>query len=44
MTASSGIGKTHLLTALGYSAAERRGYSVRYRRAVDMINQLTTAQ
>jgi DNA replication protein DnaC len=39
----TGTGKTHLLTALGYTAAER-GYSVRYVRVVDMINQLTTAQ
>jgi DNA replication protein DnaC len=37
------LGKTHLLTALGYTAAER-GYSVRHTRAVDMINHLTTAQ
>src|SRR5438477_3849500 len=39
----TGTGKTHLLTALGYTAAER-GYSVRYTRVVDMLNQLTTAQ
>jgi DNA replication protein DnaC len=39
----TGIGKTHLLTALGYTAAER-GYSVRYTRVVDMLNHLTTAQ
>ena len=39
----TGTGKSHLLTALGYTAAER-GYSVRYTRVVDMINQLTTAQ
>jgi len=39
----TGTGKTHLLTALGYTAAER-GYSVRHTRAVDMINHLTTAQ
>jgi DNA replication protein DnaC len=39
----TGIGKSHLLTALGYTAAER-GYSVRYTRVVDMINHLTTAQ
>jgi DNA replication protein DnaC len=39
----TGTGKTHLLTALGYTAAER-GYSVRYARVVDMINQLTAAQ
>jgi DNA replication protein DnaC len=39
----TGTGKSHLLTALGYTAAER-GYSVRHTRAVDMINHLTTAQ
>src|SRR4051812_15817097 len=39
----TGAGKSHLLTALGYTAAER-GYSVRHTRVVDMINHLTTAQ
>jgi len=39
----TGTGKSHLLTALGYTACER-GYSVRYSRVVDMINHLTTAQ
>ena len=39
----TGTGKTHLLTALGYTACER-GYSVRYTRVVDMLNHLTTAQ
>lgn len=39
----TGIGKTHLLTALGYTACER-GYSVRFTRTVDMLNHLTTAQ
>jgi DNA replication protein DnaC len=39
----TGTGKTHLLTALGYTAAER-GYSVRYTRVVDMLNHLTTTQ
>ena len=39
----TGTGKTHLLTALGYTACER-GYSVRYVRVVDMLNHLTTAQ
>ena len=39
----TGTGKSHLLTALGYVAAER-GHSVRYTRVVDMINHLTTAQ
>src|SRR5439155_17730397 len=39
----TGTGKTHLLTALGYTACER-GYSVRFTRAVDMLNHLTAAQ
>ncbi len=39
----TGTGKSHLLTALGYTAAER-GHSVRHTRVVDMINQLTAAQ
>ena len=39
----TGTGKSHLLTALGYTAAER-GYSVRHTRVVEMINHLTTAQ
>jgi DNA replication protein DnaC len=39
----TGIGKTHLLTALGYTACEK-GISVRFTRVVDMINILTTAQ
>ena len=39
----TGTGKSHLLTAFGYTAAER-GYSVRHTRVVDMINHLTTAQ
>jgi DNA replication protein DnaC len=39
----TGTGKSHLLTALGYKAAER-GYSVRHVRVVDMINHLTAAQ
>jgi DNA replication protein DnaC len=39
----TGCGKTHLLTALGYTACER-GYVTRYVRVVDMINHLTTAQ
>jgi DNA replication protein DnaC len=39
----TGTGKSHLLTALGYTAAER-GFPVRHTRVVDMINQLTTAQ
>jgi DNA replication protein DnaC len=39
----TGTGKSHLLTALGYTAAEL-GYSVHHTRVVDMINHLTTAQ
>jgi DNA replication protein DnaC len=39
----TGTGKSHLLTALGYTAAER-GYTVRHARVVDMLNHLTTAQ
>jgi DNA replication protein DnaC len=38
-----GTGKSHLLTALGYTAVER-GHSVRHTRVVDMINHLTAAQ
>ena len=39
----TGTGKSHLLTALGYTACEQ-GYRVRYTRVVDMLNHLTTAQ
>lgn len=39
----TGIGKTHFLTALGYTACEK-GISVRFTRVIDMINVLTTAQ
>ena len=39
----TGTGKSHLLTALGYTACER-GCSVRYTRVVDMLNHLTSAQ
>jgi DNA replication protein DnaC len=39
----TGIGKTHLLTALGYTACER-GVSVRFTRVVDMLNGLIAAQ
>ena len=39
----TGTGKSHLLTALGYTACEK-GICVRYTRVVDMINLLTTAQ
>jgi DNA replication protein DnaC len=43
MIGPTGTGKSHLLTALGYTACER-GYSTRHTRVVDMINHLTTAQ
>ena len=39
----TGTGKSHLLTALGYTAVER-GHPVRHTRVVDMINHLTAAQ
>ena len=39
----TGTGKSHLLTALGYTACEK-AISVRFTRAIDMINTLTTAQ
>ena len=39
----TGVGKTHLLTALGYVACEK-GITVRFTRAINMINVLTTAQ
>jgi DNA replication protein DnaC len=39
----TGTGKSHLLNALGYTACEK-GLSVRWTRAIDMINVLTTAQ
>jgi DNA replication protein DnaC len=39
----TGVGKTHLLTALGY-VASGKGISVRFTRVIDMINVLTTAQ
>jgi len=39
----TGTGKSHILTALGYTACEK-GISVRFTRVVDMINVLTTAQ
>jgi len=39
----TGTGKSHILTALGYTACEK-GISVRFTRVVDMINLLTTAQ
>lgn len=40
---NQGTGKTHLLTALGYTACQR-SISVRFTRAIDMINDLTAAQ
>jgi DNA replication protein DnaC len=40
---TTGIGKSHLLIALGYTACEK-GIAVRWTRAIDMINALTTAQ
>ena len=39
----TGTGKTHFLTALGYTAVER-GHSVCHTRVVDMINHLNAAQ
>jgi len=39
----TGTGKTHLLNALAHTACEK-GISVRWTRAIDMINVLTTAQ
>ncbi|MGV2334439.1 MAG UNVERIFIED_CONTAM: ATP-binding protein [Planctomycetaceae bacterium] len=35
----AGVGKTHLLTALGYTACER-GITVRFTRVIDMIDRL----
>ena len=40
---NQGVGKTHLLTALGYAAC-RHGIKTRFVRAIDMINHLTSAQ
>ena len=39
----TGLGKSHILNALGYTACEK-GISVRWTRAIDMLNVLTTAQ
>src|SRR5262245_6406505 len=39
----TGTGKTHILTALAYTACEK-GLLVRFTRVIDMINTLTTAQ
>jgi DNA replication protein DnaC len=38
----TGIGKTHLLIALGYAACAK-GFSVHYTRVIDMLNRLTHA-
>lgn len=40
---NSGTGKTHLMTAIGMEAI-RRGYSVKFRRASDLVTQLSEAQ
>ncbi len=40
---NSGTGKTHIVTALGMEAI-RKGYSVRFRRACDLVTQLAEAQ
>jgi DNA replication protein DnaC len=39
----SGRGKTHVALALGYEAV-KRGYSVRFKRACDMVNEMGEAQ
>ncbi len=39
----TGTGKSHLLNALAHTACEK-GLSVRFTRAIDMLNALTTAQ
>jgi DNA replication protein DnaC len=39
----TGLGKSHLMTALGYAACEK-GIKARFTRVIDMINVLTTAQ
>ncbi len=40
---NQGLGKTHILTAMGYAAC-RLGITVRFARTVDMINKLIAAQ
>lgn len=40
---ATGVGKSHIINGLGYIACEK-GISVRWTRAIDMINVLTTAQ
>lgn len=39
----TGTGKSHLFNALAHTACEK-GLSVRFTRALDMLNALTTAQ
>jgi DNA replication protein DnaC len=39
----TGVGKSHLLTALAYTACEK-GLSVRFTRVIDMLNVLSRAQ
>ena len=39
----SGRGKTHVALAIGYEAV-KRGYSVRFKRACDMVNEMGEAQ
>ncbi len=43
LVGNQGVGKTHLLVALGYTAC-RKGFSVRFTRIIDLINELTRAQ
>ena len=43
LAGQSGVGKSHLLNALGRTACEK-GFTVQFTRVVDMINTLTTAQ
>lgn len=40
---NSGMGKSHLAVALGIEAI-RRGFTVRFRRASDLVNQMSEAQ
>jgi DNA replication protein DnaC len=41
--AGTGLGKSHLMTALGHTAC-LRGHSVLYTGAIDIVNRLTSAQ
>jgi len=41
--APSGFGKTHLALAIGYEAI-KRGYTVKFRRASDLINEMVEAR